>query len=162
MLALAILGFVTAERSFEFVLARHNTRALLRRGAREAAPEHYRFIVLLHGAWLLGLWLLGWDRPVAMGWLGVFAALQGLRVWILATLGPRWTTRIIVLPGEPLVRSGPYRFLSHPNYVLVVGEIAVLPLVFGLPAFAALFTLLNIWILSIRVRAENKALAAAS
>ena len=97
--------------------------------------------------------------PASIAWLGVFAVLQALRIWVLATLGRRWTTRIIVLPGAPLVASGPYRLLSHPNYAVVVGEIAVLPLAFGLPAFAAGFTLLNLALLSVRVRAENKALA---
>ena len=81
---------------------------------------------------------------------------------MLATLGPRWTTRIIVTPGAPLVKRGPYRFVSHPNYLVVIGEIAVLPLAFGLVWVAAIFTLLNAIVLTIRIRAENKALAAAA
>ncbi len=162
MLAPAILGLVTVERIFELGLAQRNTRALLGQGAREVAPTHYGFIVLLHAAWLGGLWLLGWNASVSMAWLAVFASLQVMRLWVLATLGPRWTTRILVLPGKPLVRSGPYRFLRHPNYAVVIGEVAVLPLAFELPAFAALFTILNLWVLSIRVRAEDKALAASA
>jgi methyltransferase len=88
--------------------------------------------------------------------------LQVLRVWVLATLGPRWTTRIIVLPGAPLVKTGPYRFLSHPNYVVVIGEIAVLPLALGLPLYALAFSILNGIVLWIRISAENSALRGAS
>jgi methyltransferase len=79
-------------------------------------------------------------------------------VWVLATLGERWTTRIVVLPGAPLVTSGPYRWVNHPNYLIVIGEIAVLPLVFGLPMVAIVFSLLNAAILYVRIRAENQAL----
>ena len=93
-----------------------------------------------------------------MGWLAVFLALQILRVWILATLGRRWTTRIIVLPGAPLVAGGPYRVLSHPNYLVVIGEIATLPLCFGLPWLSLLLSLANAGILSVRIRAKNAAL----
>jgi methyltransferase len=115
-------------------------------------------IVALHGAWLGGLWLLAWNRPIHWAWLALFAALQILRLWVLATLKDRWTTRIVILPGAPLVRTGPYRFLSHPNYAVVVGEIAVLPLVFGLPWYSLAFSILNGLVLFIRIRAENTAL----
>jgi methyltransferase len=158
-LAAAILAIVTLERVFELGLAHRNTRMLLQRGAREVAPGHYGLIVALHAAWLLGLWVLAWDRAVSMPWLAVFIGLQVLRLWVLATLGRRWTTRIIVLPGAPLVNSGPYRWLSHPNYAVVIGEIAVLPITFGLVTFAAVFTVLNLVVLSVRIRAENRALA---
>ena len=153
-----LLALVTAERLGELALARHNTSRLLAQGAVEHAPGHYVLIVALHTAWLVGLWLLAWNRSIDTAWLLVFVVLQGLRVWVLATLGPRWTTRIIVLPGAPLVKKGPYRFLSHPNYVVVIGEIAVLPLVFGLSWFALIFSALNAAVLWIRIRAENAAL----
>ncbi len=156
--ALAILAFVTAERVGELFLARRNTQRLIASGAREIAAGHYGLIVGLHAAWLAGLWLMAWNRPVQWGWLAIFVVLQGLRVWVLTTLGPRWTTRIIVLPGAALVRSGPYRFLKHPNYAVVVGEIAVLPLVFAMPWYALVFSILNAVILSIRIAAENAAL----
>ncbi|HEX4768093.1 MAG TPA: isoprenylcysteine carboxylmethyltransferase family protein [Lichenihabitans sp.] len=158
MLAPLILAAVTAERLAELALARRNTRALKARGAWEAAPAHYRVIVIVHAAWLVCLWTWG-RNAVAPEWLGAFLALQVLRTWVLATLGRRWTTRIIILPGAPLVSTGPYRILPHPNYVIVIGEIASLPLALGLPAVAAAFTILNLLILSVRVRAENKALA---
>ncbi len=158
-LAVAILVFVTLQRLGELMLARRNTARLLARGAIEVAPGHYPLIVLMHGAWLAGLWYLAPALPVSPGWLAVFAALQLLRLWVLASLGPRWTTRIIVVPGEPLVRLGPYRFLRHPNYCVVAAEIAVLPLAFGLVWYAALFSVLNAAMLSVRIAAENRALA---
>jgi methyltransferase len=159
-LPILLLAFVTLQRLGELVLARRNTRRLLAQGAVETGADHYPMIVGLHFAWLAGLWVLAWDRPVDLGWLVVFAVLQLLRVWVIATLGARWTTRIITLPGEPLIRRGPYRFLSHPNYVVVAGEIAVLPLAFDMPAYALVFSLLNASVLWVRIRAENAALAA--
>lgn len=161
LLAGAILGLVTLQRLGELVLSRRNTERLLAQGAREAAPGHYPLIVALHAAWLVGLWYLAVWRPgasVSWGWLAVFVVLQGLRVWVLATLGPRWTTRIIVLPGAPLVREGPYRFVSHPNYCIVAAEILVLPLCFGLMWYGIVFAGLNALVLWIRIRAEAAAL----
>ena len=156
--AVILLALVTAERLAELWLAQRNTTALLKQGAAEMAPKHYTLIVLLHALWLAGLWLLGWNQPVNLAWLAVFLVLQVLRVWVLATLGRRWTTRIIVLPGEQLVATGPYRWLTHPNYVVVIGEIAVLPLCLGLPWYALVFSLANAAVLTIRIRAENAAL----
>lgn len=160
--SIVVLGLVTLQRLGELLLARRNTRSLRKRGAVEVAPGHYPLIVALHALWLAGLWLLAWDRTVNVAWLAVFIALQLLRVWVIATLGSRWTTRIIVLPGEPLVKSGPYRFVSHPNYLVVAGEIAALPLAFGLGAFALIFSLLNAAILWVRIRAENQGLGLAT
>jgi methyltransferase len=156
--AALLLALVTLERLAELWLARRNTKALMANGAVEVAPGHYPLIVLLHAVWLAGLWLLGWQRSVGTVWLAIFLVLQVLRVWVLATLGPRWTTRIIVQPGLPLVATGPYRLLSHPNYVVVVGEIAVLPLCLGLPWYALVFSIANAAVLTIRIRAENAAL----
>jgi methyltransferase len=118
-------------------------------------------MVGLHAAWLVGLWILAWDRPANLAWLAVYLGLEVLRVWVLASLGSRWTTRIIVVPGETLVSRGPYRFIPHPNYAVVVGEIAVLPLVFGLPVYAVVFSALNASMLWLRIRAESAALAEA-
>ena len=156
-----ILGLVTLQRLAELVLARRNTTRLLAQGAREAAAGHYPLIVALHAAWLVGLWYLVLARgPVRVdwAWLAVFIVLQALRVWVIATLGPRWTTRIIVLPGAPLVTTGPYRFMSHPNYLVVAGEILALPLCFGLVWYGIVFSLLNAMVLWIRIRAEAAAL----
>lgn len=161
--AALILGLVTTQRLGELVLARRNTRRLLAKGAHEVAAAHYPLIVALHAAWLLGLWYLAvYDPPadltVAPLWLGAFVLLQLGRVWVIASLGERWTTRIIVLPGAPLVRRGPYRFLSHPNYWVVAGELLVLPLAFGLAWYGLVFTLLNAGIMWTRIRAEAAAL----
>ena len=157
-----LLAFVTLERIAELFIARANTQALMARGAREVAPGHYFMIVALHSAWLATLWIYGPAQPVNPAWLTVFGILQVLRFWTLATLGRRWTTRIIVIPGETLVRNGPYRFLAHPNYLVVIGEIAVLPLCFGLVWTALTFSLLNLAVLSIRIRAESAALGEAA
>ena len=156
--SIALLSFVTLQRLAELVYARRNTAALLARGAREYASEHYPFMVAMHAAWLIGLWLLAIGRPVDPIWFVLFMLLQGLRLWVLATLKERWTTRIIILPGAALVTKGPYRFLSHPNYAIVVGEIAALPLAFGMPLYAAIFSVLNGIILFVRIRAENTCL----
>ena len=155
---LIILALVTLQRFGELWLSNRNTRRLLAEGAREHSPAHYPLIVAVHLLWLAALWWLAPNRPVDGFWLGFFVAIEIFRVWVLATLGPRWTTRIIVLPGAPLVRRGPYRFVNHPNYLVVVLEIAVLPLVFGLWQVAAIFSLLNAAVLSVRIRAENHAL----
>ncbi|WP_426043966.1 isoprenylcysteine carboxyl methyltransferase family protein [Caulobacter sp. DWR3-1-2] len=161
-LSIIVLGLVTVQRLGELVLANHNTRRLLARGAVETGAEHYPLIVILHAAWLAGLWLLAWNRPTNLLLLAIFIALQLARVWVIATLGDRWTTRIITLPGADLVRRGPYRFVSHPNYVVVAAEIAILPLTFGLLGFAVLFSFLNAAVLWIRIRSEERALASAT
>ena len=149
---------MTLERLVEILHANRNTRRLLARGAREHAPGHYPLIVAVHALWLAALWWLAPSQPVDGFWLALFVLIELMRAWVLITLGRRWTTRIIVLPGEPLVRSGPYRFVNHPNYWVVIGEIAVLPLVFGLWKVALIFTVLNAAALTIRIRAENRAL----
>ena len=151
------LGFLVLQRLSELVLARRNTARLLAEGAREVAPGHYPLIVALHTAWIACLVIFGHDQAIQAGWLAVFAVLQAFRLWILGTLGRRWTTRIIVT-DTPLVARGPYRFVNHPNYVLVVAEIAVAPLVLGLTWVAILFSILNAIVLTIRIRAEDAAI----
>jgi len=157
-LNLIILALVTLQRLGELWLSNRNTRRLLAKGAREHSPAHYPLIVAVHLLWLVTLWWLAPTRPVDGFWLAFFVAIEIFRIWVLATLGPRWTTRIIVLPGAPLVRRGPYRFVNHPNYLVVVLEIAVLPLVFGLWQVAVIFSLLNAAVLTIRIRAEDRTL----
>lgn len=157
--AAAILGFVTLQRLIELRLADRNSQKLLAEGAVEFGRGHYPFIVALHMIWLAALWWWAPGQPVDPILLGMFGLLQLGRVWVIATLGDRWTTRIIVKPGAPLVRTGPYRFLKHPNYFIVTLEIAVLPLMFGLWRIALVFSLLNAVILAVRIREENRALA---
>lgn len=155
--ATLFLGFLVLQRLFELVLARRNTARLLADGAREVAPGHYSLIVALHASWIVCMIAFGHDEQLRYGWLAAFAMLQVFRVWILSTLGPRWTTRIIVTDA-PLVVRGPYRWVRHPNYLLVVAEIAVAPLVLGLSRVAIVFSLLNAAVLAIRIRAEDRVL----
>ena len=156
-----ILLLVAAQRLIEVVYAERNTRALLARGAVEVGRAHYPLIVVLHAAWLTAIVLLLPADAVIHWWaLALFIALQLARVWVLLTLGPFWTTRIITLDAAPLVRKGPYRFVRHPNYLVVAGEIAALPLAFGEVGVAIVFTLLNAAMLAWRIRQEDQALAA--
>jgi methyltransferase len=161
MLAYIIIALVAVQRIAELVYAEHNTRTLIARGAVEIGRTHYPLIVAIHVTWLIAIVaMLPRDVHVNFILLAVFVVLQGLRVWVLATLGPYWTTRIITLKDAPLVRRGPYRLIRHPNYAVVIGEIAVLPLVFGEVWVAVLFTILNAAVLTLRIRQENEALAA--
>ena len=159
--ATLILGLVTLQRLGELALARRNTKALLAAGAVEIAPGHYPAIIAVHTLWLLGLWALGWNAAVQPVWLALFCVLQLLRVWVIATLGSGGPRASSSRPARPSWPKGPYRWLSHPNYVVVASEIAVLPLCLGLPWFALLFTGLNAAVLSVRIRAENRALGRA-
>jgi len=154
----AILVAVTAQRLAELVIDRRNTARLLAEGAHEVGARHYPAMVAMHAAWLAASWLSVAGRPISLPLLAIYGVLQFLRVWVLATLGSRWTTRIIVTRGRPLVRTGPFRFLRHPNYTVVTAEVMVLPLVFGLWKIALLFTLLNAAMLYVRIGTENRAL----
>jgi methyltransferase len=160
--AILLLGFVTLQRLFELLLSRRNEARLKLRGAVEAGANHYPVMVLLHVAWLGTLWWLAWNLEPNMLLVAAFLALQPLRYWVIATLGDRWTTRVFVIPGASLVRTGPYRFFSHPNYLIVILEIALVPLAFGLVWVAALFSVLNLALLAWRVRIEQRALAEAA
>ena len=160
-LGILILALVTIERVAELPWAAANSRRLLAAGGREAGSGHYPAIVALHAAWLATLWWLAPGRPVSLPLLALFGLVELGRIWVLATLGRRWTTRIIVVPGEKLVARGPYHFVNHPNYVVVALEIALLPLIFGLWEVALIFSLLNAAVLAVRIRAENGALGRA-
>ena len=153
-----IMALVTLQRLGELVIARRNTARLLARGAVEHGAGHYPAMIALHASWLAALWLSASGQPVNLVLLALFGVLQLLRVWVLSVLGPRWTTRIIVLPDAPLVARGPFRWISHPNYSVVIAEIAVLPLAFGLVWIALVWTLLNAAMLYVRVGAEARAL----
>lgn len=159
---IAFLAFLCLQRLGELVIARRNTTRLLAQGGREVGASHYPLIVALHAAWLIGLAILAWGQPVHWGFFALYAVLQGFRVWILTSLGERWTTRIIMLPEAPLVARGPYRFLRHPNYLLVACEIACAPAIFGLWIYAAVFSVLNAAVLYLRISVENEALAQAA
>jgi methyltransferase len=152
------VALVAAERLIELAIARRNTRRLLAAGAVEHGARHYPFIVALHAAWLAAL--LVWvpdDAPIRWLFLTPFVLLQFVRVWVIWSLGPYWTTRIIVPPGAPIVRRGPYRWLRHPNYAIVAAEIALLPLAFNAWDVALIFSLANGLLLSYRIRSEEAA-----
>jgi methyltransferase len=158
--AATVVALVALERLAELWHARRNTRALLEAGGVEVGRGHYPLIVALHAAWLVAILLaVPREAAVSVPLLVAFAVLQGLRLWVLASLGRYWTTRVITLPGAPLVARGPYRYLRHPNYLVVVTEIAVLPLAFGAWAVAAAFSALNAGLLAWRIWLEEQALA---
>lgn len=154
-----VLAFVVAQRLAELAWAARNTRRLLARGGREIGARHYPLFVLLHASWLLAIALTVPAQTVPQGWLlGIFALLQLGRLWVIATLGPYWTTRIITLDDAPLVRRGPFRLLRHPNYWVVAAEIAILPLAFDAWPVAVIWSLLNAALLRHRIRVEDAAL----
>ncbi len=154
----ALLIFVTLQRFAEFIWDRQNTARLMAAGAVEYGRSHYVFFAGTHAAWLAGLWILAYDRAVEPLWLIPFVLLTIGRYWVMGTLGRRWTTRVIILAGAPLIKTGPYRFVRHPNYIVVIGEMVVVPLVLGLPLFALAFFAIYACAATIRIRAENEAL----
>jgi len=155
-----LLLLVVVARLAELVLAWRNTQRLLAAGAVETGRGHYPLMIALHAAWLVILFVaVPADAAPRWGWLAFFLFLQLARVWVMASLGRFWTTRVISLPGAPLVRRGPYRFLRHPNYLVVELEIVTLPLAFGADWIALVFGLANAALLLWRMRVEETALA---
>jgi methyltransferase len=160
-----LVAFVALQRLLELRLSKRNQARALAAGGYEAGAGHYPWMVALHTGFLLSavaeVWLLGrpFLRPLAWTAFGLLVAAQMLRVWAIRTLGERWTTRIVIRPGLPLVDSGPFRFLRHPNYLAVVTEIVALPLVHTAWLTAVVFSLLNAALLAVRIRAEEAALA---
>jgi methyltransferase len=156
----ALVLLVLLQRLAEVAWARRNERRLRAKGGIEVGAGHYPLFFLLHASWLAALALLvPADAPVSWPLLVLFALLQVARLWVIASLGRFWTTRVITLPGVPLVRRGPYRWLRHPNYLIVAGEIAVLPLAFGAWEIALVFSLMNALLLRHRIGIEQQALA---
>jgi methyltransferase len=159
--AIALLLFVTFQRFVEFIWDWLNTQRLRAAGAVEFGGPHYPAVILVHATWLAGLWALGYDRAIVPAYVVAFLVLQIGRYWVLATLGRRWTTRVIVLPGAPLIERGPYRLMRHPNYVIVAGELVLVPLALGLPIYAIVFLALYAGAAYLRIQVENSALASA-
>ena len=155
----AIIAAVAAQRLAEVAWAQANTTRLKARGAVEAGAAHYPLIVLMHTAWLIAM-VVFLPRPAVIQFvpLAIFVVLEFGRVWVLVSLGRYFTTRIITLPGAPLVRKGPYRYIRHPNYLIVCGEILVLPLAFGEIGVAIVFSILNAAMLAWRIRTEDAVL----
>jgi methyltransferase len=155
-----VLGLVALQRLAELLYSARNTRRLLARGGVEAGAVQYPLIVVLHAAWLASMALLiPPATPPNWALLALYLLIQPLRIWTIATLGDYWTTRIITVPGAPLVRGGPYRFFRHPNYIVVCAEIAILPLAFGATEIAIIFSILNASLLSWRIRVEERTLS---
>lgn len=164
VLLVLTVALVTVQRLVELVLARRNERRTRARGAVERGQRHYLLIVALHTLWLVSTLVEGllrgpelpafWPLPLAL-----FLLVQPLRYWAIVSLGERWNTKILVLPGEKPVRRGPYKYLDHPNYVVVVVEILTFPLIFGAWITALVFTVLNAAILFVRIREEHRALS---
>lgn len=154
-----VLGLVAAQRLGELWLANRNTKRLLAGGAVEIGASHYPLFVLLHASWLAAIAVLTpWTMVPNPWWLALYAMLQFGRIWVITTLGRFWTTRIITLPGAPLERRGPYRFIRHPNYVVASLEILVLPLAFGQVWIALVWSVANALLIAWRIRVEDGAL----
>ncbi len=151
---------VAVQRLIEMAHATRNARRLLAEGGIEYGARHFPLFVVLHGAWLVAVFaLVPPEAPVSWPLLALYGLLQVGRAWVLVTLGRYWTTRVITVPGAPLVRRGPYRLMRHPNYLVLAGEIAVLPLAFGAWEIALVFSLANAALLAWRIRVEDAALA---
>jgi len=156
-----LIALIVIQRLVELAIARINTRRLLAEGGEEIGAGHYPLIVLLHAAWFVCLIVfVPGDSFIDPVLLGVFVVLQLGRVWVLTSLGRYWTTRIITVPGAPLVRRGPFRFVRHPNYLIVEAEIIVVPMIAGAWELAIVFGIANAMVLALRIRIEERALAA--
>ncbi|HLT24384.1 MAG TPA: isoprenylcysteine carboxylmethyltransferase family protein [Ignavibacteria bacterium] len=165
MLFWIIISFVILQRFTELIIAKRNAKWLISQGAIEYGKEHYKFIVLLHVFFFISMiteyWLGGRYSDlnfINYSFLVIFVLMQFFRVWVISSLGKYWNTRIFRIPGRQLVAKGPYKIFKHPNYIVVIGEILVLPLVFNLFYTAIIFTILNALMLTVRIRTENKAL----
>ena len=157
--AAVLLALLTIQRLSELRISARNTKALMLAGASERAPEQYPFMIALHATWLVSLWLLAWSRDVGLWWVPLLVLLQVGRFWTIRTLGPRWTTRIIVPRNAVPLVSGPYRFVRHPNYLIVAVELPCISLALGLAWHALLFGALNLAMLAWRIREEDRALS---
>ena len=157
--SLVVFAYVIVQRLAELVYANANTRRLLAEGGREFGQKHYPLFIVLHGGWLVAIALLAAPKATPnLGLLAAFIASQALRFWTLASIGRWWTTRIISAPHFPRVKKGPYRFIPHPNYTVVVIEIALLPLLLGAPLVALAFSIFNAMLLAWRIRVEAEVL----
>jgi methyltransferase len=154
-----LLVYLTLQRGVELVVAQRNTRALLARGAYEVGADHYPVMIALHASWLVSLWILGWNRQLVPAFIALFVLLQFGRFWVLRTLGSRWTTRIIMTPWATPITAGPFRYVRHPNYLVVALELPCVSLALGLVWHALLFCILNLAMIWWRIRSEDAAYA---
>ncbi len=160
-----LVAAVAVQRLVELGISRRNRRALLAQGGVPVGDGHYPVMVALHASFLISavaeVWLVPrpWRPGLAIAMLALLSLAMVVRVWTIRTLGERWTTRIVVLPGAPMVTTGPYRWLRHPNYLVVVVELVALPMVHGAWWTAAVFSVANVALLTFRIRTEEMALA---
>lgn len=161
------IAIVILQRIVELLVAKHNEKWMKSQGAFEAGASHYPFMVAMHSSFFIVLIIevVVFNRPLSSVWpffLSIFLLAQFLRIWCLTSLGKYWNTKIIVLPNAHVIRKGPYKWIRHPNYVIVATELLVLPLLFSAYFTATLFTILNIWMMSVRIPAEEQALKKAT
>jgi methyltransferase len=154
---LFLLTYVTLQRLVELIIAQRNTRRLLAHGAYEVGAAHYPAMIVLHATWLLTLWGFGWNHELVPAFVVLFVVLQIGRFWVLRTLGERWTTRIIMTPWASPVTTGPFRFVRHPNYLIVALELPCVSLALGLLGHALVFGALNLIMIGWRIRSEDAA-----
>jgi methyltransferase len=162
-----LFSLIVVQRMIELWIAKKNERWMTEKGAYEVGRSHYKYIVILHVMFFVSLLIevQTLQRDLANWWLipfVFFLMAQLLRIWSIKSLGRYWNTRIIILPGANVVEKGPYRFMRHPNYVIVITEILTIPLIFQAYLTATLFTLLNALVLSIRISMEERALMEAT
>ncbi|WP_192599186.1 isoprenylcysteine carboxyl methyltransferase family protein [Sporosarcina limicola] len=163
MIVAIVISIIVVQRLIELIIAKRNEKWMLKNGAFEVGKSHYPVMVAMHVSFFVTLFLevTILDRPLSSLWIalfGIFLLAQILRIWCLASLGKFWNTKIIILPGTDVVRKGPYRWVRHPNYLIVATELLVLPLLFSAYFAAIIYSLLNLWMLSVRIPAEEKAL----
>lgn len=162
-----VFAWLLAARALELLVSRRNRRRLLARGGREYAPASFRHIALLHGLFIVALAVEAWPWRIpldglSVGCLAALLILQAGRWWCMAALGEKWNVRVIVVPGERPLRTGPYRWLRHPNYLLVALEFVLLPLLMRAWITLVVFSLANLLLLRQRIRQEELALAQAA
>ena len=167
MLFIIVLTIVITQRLVELFIANRNEKWMRNLGAFEVGASHYPIMVGMHVAFFVSLLseVLALNRPLSPIWillLLLFISAQVVRIWCLVSLGKFWNTRILILPGAAVVKKGPYRYFRHPNYLIVSIELLVLPLIFNAYITAIIYSLLNIWMLSVRIPAEEKALKKAT
>lgn len=162
---LIVLCAVVIQRFIELSYSKRNERLLKSKGAIEYGREHYPLIVLMHALFFVSMFVefffSGRNKELNILnylFLVIFILLQFARIWVLISLGENWSTRILHVPGSKLVKKGPYKFLRHPNYIIVTGEIFCLPMMFNLYITAIVFSLINLILLGIRIKKENEAL----
>ncbi|KMJ59698.1 hypothetical protein AB685_02190 [Bacillus sp. LL01] len=164
MIFALFFAFIITQRVVELGIARRNEQWILSQGAVEYGKEHYKYMVSLHVAFLASFLLevVALDRTLSPFWpaiLILFILTQSLRIWAIQSLGKYWNTKVLILPDASIVKTGPYKFLRHPNYIIVVMEIMLIPLMFNAFITAIVFTALNAWMLSVRIPLEERGLS---